>query len=94
LLQLKSAKQLTRKEFEEVVDIDKRVTVKNLDSDLEETYVLLLQIKKEETKQNLYYLGWDLLLVGWKVGDVINWNFEEGENNWKSWPLKDAVRNK
>jgi regulator of nucleoside diphosphate kinase len=58
LLQLKSAKQLTRKEFEEVVDIDKRVTVKNLDSDLEETYVLLLQIKKEETKQNLYYLGW------------------------------------
>jgi transcription elongation GreA/GreB family factor len=33
-----------------------------------------------------------LALVGWKVGDVINWNFEEGENNWKSCPLKDAVR--
>ncbi len=37
-LQLKNAKQLTRKNLpEDVVDINKRVTVKNLDSDLEET---------------------------------------------------------
>jgi regulator of nucleoside diphosphate kinase len=41
---------------EEVVDIDKRVTVKNLDSDLEETYVLLLQIKQKKKKQNRIYI--------------------------------------
>jgi hypothetical protein len=46
--------------------------------------------KKEETKQNLYYLGW-ACFVGWKVGDVINWNFKKEKNNWKSWPLKDAL---
>jgi transcription elongation GreA/GreB family factor len=32
-----------------------------------------------------------LALVGWKVGDVINWNFEGGGEK-QSWPLKDAVR--
>jgi regulator of nucleoside diphosphate kinase len=80
-LQLKNAKQLTRKNLpEDVVDINKRVTVKNLDSDLEETYVFVAPDKakrRNKTESILSRMG--LALVGWKVGDVINWNFKEGE---------------
>ena len=80
-LQLKNAKQVTRKNLpDDIVDIDKRVTVKNLDSDLEETYVFLAPDKakrRNQTESILTKMG--LALVGWKVGDVINWNFEEGE---------------
>jgi regulator of nucleoside diphosphate kinase len=80
-LQLKNAKQLTRKNLpDDIVDIDKRVTVKNLDSDLEETYVFVAPDKakkRNKTESILTTIG--LALVGWKEGDVINWPFEEGE---------------
>jgi regulator of nucleoside diphosphate kinase len=80
-LQLKNAKQLTRKNLpEDVVDINKRVTVKNLDSNLEETYVFVAPDKakrRNKTESILSRMG--LALVGWKVGDVINWNFKEEE---------------
>lgn len=80
-LQLKNAKQLTRKNLpDDTVDIDKRVTVKNLDSDLEETYVFVAPDKakkRNKTESILTTIG--LALVGWKEGDVINWPFEEGE---------------
>ncbi|EIA08885.1 greA/GreB family elongation factor [Flavobacterium frigoris PS1] len=82
-LQLKNAKQLTRKNLpDDVVDIEKRVTVKNLDNDLEETYVFVAPDKakkRNKTESILTQMG--LALVGWKVGDVINWDFEEGEKN-------------
>jgi regulator of nucleoside diphosphate kinase len=73
-LQLKNAKQLTRKNLpDDIVDIDKRVTVKNLDSDLEETYVFVAPDKakkRNKTESILTTIG--LALVGWKEGDVIN----------------------
>ncbi|MGO4818460.1 GreA/GreB family elongation factor [Flavobacterium sp. W22_SRS_FP1] len=80
-VQLKNAKQLTRKNLpDDIVDINKRVTVKNLDSDLEETYVFVAPDKakrRNKTESILTKMG--LALVGWKVGDVINRPFEEGE---------------
>jgi regulator of nucleoside diphosphate kinase len=45
--------------------------------------------RRNKTESILSRMG--LALVGWKVGDV-NWNFKKEKNNWKSWPLKDAVR--
>lgn len=80
-LQLKNAKQLTRKNLpDDVVNIDTKVTVRNLDSDLEESYVFVAPDKakrRNNTESILTKMG--LALVGWKVGDVINWNFAEGE---------------
>ncbi len=80
-LQLKNAKQLTRKNLpEDVVDINKRVTVKNLDSNLEETYVFVAPDKaKRRNKTESIFSILFLALVGFPVGDVINWNFKEGE---------------
>jgi regulator of nucleoside diphosphate kinase len=80
-LQLKNAKQLTRKNLpDDIVNVDTRVTVKNVDSNLEETYIFVAPDKakkRNNTESILTTMG--LALVGCKVGDVINWDFEEGE---------------
>ncbi|PRZ28123.1 GreA/GreB family elongation factor [Flavobacterium granuli] len=80
-LQLKNATQVTRKNLpEDIVTIDARITVKNLDSDQEETYTFVAPDKakkRNNTESILTKMG--LALVGCKVGDVINWDFEEGE---------------
>lgn len=80
-LQLKNATQVTRKNLpEDIVTIDARITVKNLNSNEEETYTFVAPDKakkRNNTESILTKMG--LALVGCKVGDVINWNFDEGE---------------
>ncbi|UFH35481.1 GreA/GreB family elongation factor [Flavobacterium acetivorans] len=80
-LQLKNATQVTRKNLpEDIVTIDARITVKNLNSDQEEIYTFVAPDKakkRNNTESILTKMG--LALVGCKVGDVINWDFEEGE---------------
>lgn len=80
-LQLKNATQVTRKNLpEDIVTIDARITVKNLNSDQEEIYTFVAPDKakkRNNTESILTKMG--LALVGCKVGDVINWDFEEGK---------------
>lgn len=80
-LQLKNATQVTRKNLpEDIVTIDARITVKNLTSDQEETYTFVAPDKakkRNNTESILTKTG--LALVGCKVGDVINWDFEGEE---------------
>ncbi|WP_413999029.1 GreA/GreB family elongation factor [Flavobacterium sp. W1B] len=80
-LQLKNAQQVTRKNLPEgIVTIDARVTVKNLDTDQEEIYTFVAPDKakkRNNTESILTKMG--LALVGCKVGDIINWAFEDEE---------------
>jgi len=80
-LQLKNAQQVTRKNLPEgIVTVDARVTVKNLGSGQEEIFTFVAPDKakkRNNTESILTQAG--LALVGCKVGDVINWVFEEQE---------------
>lgn len=81
LLQLKKAKQVTRKNLPlDVVTVDAKVTVKNLETDQEEVYTFVAPDKakrRNNTESILSTMG--LSLVGCKVGDEVNWDFQEGE---------------
>lgn len=76
-LQLKHAKQVTRKNLPlDVVTIDAKVKIKNLNTNQEEIYTFVAPDKvkrKNNTESILSNVG--LALVGCKVGDVIDWNF-------------------
>ena len=80
LLQLKHAKQLTRKNLPlDVVTIDAKVTVKNLESNEEEVYTFVPPLRakrRNNTESILSPIG--LALVGCKVGDEVNWDLDEG----------------
>ena len=79
LLQLKKAKQLTRKNLQlDVVTIDAKVTIKNLHSNEEEVYTFVAPLrakKRNNTYSILSPIG--LALVGCKVGDEIDWVLDE-----------------
>lgn len=81
LLQLKKAKQVTRKNLPlDVVTVDAKVTVKNLETDQEEVYTFVAPDKakrRNNTESILSTMG--LSLVGCKVGDEVNWDFQDGE---------------
>lgn len=81
LLQLKKAKQVTRKNLPlDVVTIDSKVTIKNLQTSQEETFTFVAPDKakrRNNTESILSTIG--LSLMGCKVGDEISWDFEEGE---------------
>ena len=79
-LQLKNAKQLTRKNLPlDVVTVDARVTIKNLLTNEEEVYTLVAPDRakrRNSTESILSTIG--LALVGCRVGDEVYWDFEEG----------------
>ncbi|CAM3937069.1 MULTISPECIES: GreA/GreB family elongation factor [Flavobacterium] len=81
LAQLKSAKQVTRKELpEDVVNIDTRATVKYLDTNEEEVFTFVAPDKakrRNNTESIMSTMG--LALVGYQAGDKLTWSFEEGE---------------
>ena len=81
LAQLKSAKQVTRKELpEDVVNIDTRATVKYLDNNKEEVFTFVAPDKakrRNNTESIMSTMG--LALVGYQAGDKLTWSFEEGE---------------
>ena len=81
IAQLKSAKQVTRKELpEDVVNIDTRATVKYLDNNEEEVFTFVAPDKakrRNNTESIMSTMG--LALVGYQAGDKLTWSFEEGE---------------
>lgn len=76
-LQLKKAKQVTRKNLPlDVVTIDAKITVKNTLTNEKEVYTFVAPDrakKRNNTESILSTIG--LALVGCKIGDVIKWNF-------------------
>ncbi len=76
-LQLKKAKQVTRKNLPlDVVTIDAKVTIKNVITNEEEIYIFVAPDrakKRNNTESILSTMG--LALVGCRIGDVIQWNF-------------------
>lgn len=84
-LQLKNAKQLTRKNLPlDVVTVDAKITVKNLDTDQEEIYTFVAPDKakkRNNTESILSTMG--LALVGCKIGDVVKWNVGEEEKQFE-----------
>ncbi len=85
LLQLKKAKQLTRKNLPlDVVTVDSKVNIKNLSTNEEEIYTFVAPArakKKNNTESIISPMG--LALVGNKTGDVIKWNFGEEEKEFE-----------
>lgn len=81
LLQLKKARQVTRKNLPlDVVTIDSKVTVKNLQNQEEEVYTFVAPDKAKRRNNTVSILSTiGLALIGCKIGDEISWDFEEGE---------------
>ena len=76
-LQLKNAKQVTRKNLPlDVVTINAKITVKNTSTNEEEVHTFVAPDRakrRNNTESILSTMG--LALVGCKIGDVIQWNF-------------------
>ena len=81
LLQLKKARQVTRKNLPlDVVTIDSKVTVNNLQNQEEEVYTFVAPDKAKRRNNTVSILSTiGLALIGCKIGDEISWDFEEGE---------------
>ncbi len=76
-IQLKKSKQVTRKNLPmNVVTVDAKVIVKNAVTNEEELYTFVAPDKAKRRNNTVSILStMGLALVGCKVGDVINWNF-------------------
>lgn len=78
LLQLKKSKQVTRKNLPlDVVTVDSKVTIKNMQTDQEQVFTFVAPDKakrRNNTESILSNMG--LSLVGCKVGDEVSWDFE------------------
>ena len=79
--ELKKAKQVVRRELpEDIVTLNKLVTVKNINSNeiLTVTFVSPDKAKPNKNKPSiLSELG--IAIVGYKVGDIISWPSNDGE---------------
>ena len=81
LNQLRQAKQVRRKELpQDVVTVNCEVTIKDLETEIEEKF-LFVQTSKEKVKKGKYSILSPIALatVGNKVGDVITWPFKDGD---------------
>jgi len=79
--ELKNARQVLRRELpQDVVTVNRRVTLKDHTNNTEETYIFV-DSNKERKKKGKYAITSDigLAIVGYKTGDVINWPFRNGE---------------
>ncbi len=79
--ELKGAKQVLRRELpEDVVTVNKKVTLKDHTNNLEETYTFV-DSNKEKKKKGKYAITSNIALatVGYKTGDIINWPFPDVE---------------
>lgn len=79
--ELRKAKQVLRRDLpSNVVTVDRKVTIKDYTQDFEHEYIFVASTKAKP-KKNKYSILSDIALatVGYKVGDVIEWPFKEGE---------------
>ncbi|WP_234111194.1 MULTISPECIES: GreA/GreB family elongation factor [Chryseobacterium] len=79
--ELRSAQQVLRRNLpEDVVTVDRKVTIKDHTNDDEREYIFVSSVKAKP-KKNKYSILSDIALaaVGYKAGDIIEWPFKEGE---------------
>ncbi|UWX60513.1 GreA/GreB family elongation factor [Chryseobacterium oranimense] len=79
--ELRKAKQVLRRELPaDVVTVNRKVTIKDHTQNFEHEYIFVPSVKAKPVK-NKYSILSDIALatVGYKVGDIINWPFKDGE---------------
>ncbi len=78
---LKNAKQVLRKELpDDVVTVNRQVTLKDHSTNTEEVFTFV-DSNKERKKKGKYSITSDIALatIGYKVGNIINWPFRNGQ---------------
>ena len=79
--ELRNAVQVRRRELpEDVVTVDTKVTIKDHTENQEKEYIFV-GVKQAKPKKNKHSILSDIALatLGYKVGDVIEWPFADGE---------------
>lgn len=79
--ELRKAKQVLRRNLpDDVVTVDRKVTIKDHTRDFEHEYIFVASAKAKPAKNKHSILS-DIALatVGYKVGDIIDWPFKDGE---------------
>ena len=79
--ELRNALQVRRRVLpEDVVTVNRKVTIKDHSQNKEEEYIFV-GVSEAKQKKNKHSILSDMALatVGYKVGDVIEWPFRDGE---------------
>lgn len=79
--ELRKAKQVLRRDLPtDIVTVDRKVTIKDHTLNFEHEYIFVASAKAKPVKNKHSILS-DIALatVGYKVGDIINWPFRDGE---------------
>ena len=79
--ELRKARQVLRRDLPaDIVTVNRKVTLKDHTLDFEHEYIFVPSAR-EKLKKNKHSILSDIALavVGYKVGDVIDWPFREGE---------------
>lgn len=79
--ELRNAQQVRRRVLpEDVVTVNRKVTIKDHSQNKEEEYIFV-GVAEARPKKNKHSILSDMALatVGYKVGDVIEWPFRDGE---------------
>lgn len=79
--ELRKAKQVLRRDLpDDVVTVDRKVTIKDHTRNFEHEYIFVASAKAKPAKNKHSILS-DIALatVGYKVGDIIDWPFKDGE---------------
>lgn len=80
--ELRDAKQVLRRDLpEDVVTVERKVTIKDHTLNEEKEYIFVPTSIKPKPSKNKFSILSDMALatVGYKAGDVINWPFKEGK---------------
>lgn len=80
--ELRDAKQVLRRDLpEDVVTVERKVTIKDHTLNEEKEYIFVPTSIKPKPRKNKFSILSDMALatVGYKVGDIIKWPFKEGE---------------
>lgn len=79
--ELRNAKQVRRRDLsEDIVTVNRKVTLKDHTQNFEHEYIFVPSTR-EKLKKNKHSILSNIALavVGYKVGDIIDWPFREGE---------------
>ncbi|MET3035373.1 GreA/GreB family elongation factor [Chryseobacterium sp. NRRL B-14859] len=79
--ELRKAKQVLRKDLPgDIVTVNRKVTLKDHTLNFEHEYIFVASTR-EKLKKNKHSILSDIALavVGYKVGDVIDWPFRDGD---------------
>ena len=94
--ELRDAKQVLRRDLpEDVVTVERKVTIKDHTLNEEKEYIFVPTSIKPNPRKNKYSILSDMALatVGYKVGDIINWPFKEGERKIEILKVEPWIQN-